>query len=453
MEYNRLYLKLRPAHWLSLVIAGFGFLYIFVTPPFESPDEPAHFARAYGVSEGQFILKDHPRELVGFVQQKMKRHLEFYEFIDNILRKEPGRIPNLAFNTALYSPVPYLGYASVIKLVTLQGSTPGRLLVSLYLCRLLSLCLLAGVMFYAANIFSSLKWPLLWMASTPMVLAQAGAINIDVVVFATSMMILLLSIGQIDSWKSIWAVVIIGGILMTAKPVYSPILLIPLVSLASRETSFKYHKIIALCLGSGVCLLPSLLWNYIIKTRGILEHAIEVGGMAGFGKVNPSIQLSQIISDPSRFLHVILNTFYIYGKDLYHQFVGVLSWLDAPVPVWVTVLWALSALASLFLTDLRSVPPKRYIVGICSIISALLCLLMLMLSAYLLWMGVGADVIILQGRYFHVIVALLMLGISMCITPAILSSEGQKRVKWGLVIAACVINITSLFILLEKFWI
>jgi len=451
LKSNMFYSKLTPTRCFCLIIACFCLLYVFITPPFESPDEPAHFARAYGISEGQFILKDHPQELVHFMREQLSRHAEFSELIDNILKNEPGRIPNLAFNTALYSPVSYMGYAVVLKIFTLSASTPGRLLLSLYLCRLLSFCFLAGVLFYAANISSSLKWPLLWITSTPMVLAQAGSINIDVIVFGTSIIILLLSIGQMDSWKTIWALIVTGGLLMMAKPVYAPILIIPLVSLAVREIRFKAHKIIVFCLGSGLFLLPACFWNYIIKTRGILAHAIQVGAIGGYGKVNPSIQLSQIMSDPFHFMYVIFNTFKVCGNDLYHQFVGVFAWLDTPVPVWVTVLWAFSAIFSLLLAD-RSMVPRRYIIGAACIIGALFCLFILMLSGYLLWMGVGADVILLQGRYFHVMVAMLMLGISMWIKPQFLSSDVQHKIQCGLIISACVINCASIFTIVEKYW-
>ncbi len=436
-----------------------GLIYVFITPPFETPDEPSHFLRAYGVTEGQLILKNHPRELVIFFQERIRqRHREFYEYLDNIIKKESDRIPNIAFNTSLYSPVPYLGYSAVIKLITLNGSKPPgklQLITAFYLSRIVSLSFLVGVVFLCSIKLSSsspLKWPLLWLASTPMVIAQAASINIDTVVFGASMLILLLSIGQIELWRNILIVVITGLVLMMSKPVYAPILLISLVSLICSNTKNKYQKAAVLCIGCGLTLAPALFWNYTIKTNGILEHFIEVEATFGYKNVNPSIQLSQIIDNPFRFLGVILNTFIIHGENLYHQFVGVLSWLDTPVPVWTTVLWAFSAIASLFLSDSTYPPTKRYLLGPACMISAVLCFLMVVLSGYLLWMGVGADTILLQGRYFHVIVAIVMLGISLYIPP-MLSSSNRERIKWILIISACIINATGIFKLMEKFWI
>ena len=44
-----------------IILFVFGCIYIVSIPVFEGPDEPAHLARAYGISEGQFVLKDNPR--------------------------------------------------------------------------------------------------------------------------------------------------------------------------------------------------------------------------------------------------------------------------------------------------------------------------------------------------------------------------------------------------------
>ncbi len=35
----------------------FGFLFIFITPPFQSVDENFHFYRAYGIASGDFVAK------------------------------------------------------------------------------------------------------------------------------------------------------------------------------------------------------------------------------------------------------------------------------------------------------------------------------------------------------------------------------------------------------------
>ena len=43
---------------LSLV---FGTLFAFLTPPFQVPDEPSHYLRAYAISEGSFRVRLYDR--------------------------------------------------------------------------------------------------------------------------------------------------------------------------------------------------------------------------------------------------------------------------------------------------------------------------------------------------------------------------------------------------------
>jgi len=54
------------------ILLGFGLAYVFILPPFEAPDEPAHFARAYSIAEGQVVIRDHPRDLVVFLKEAIE---------------------------------------------------------------------------------------------------------------------------------------------------------------------------------------------------------------------------------------------------------------------------------------------------------------------------------------------------------------------------------------------
>jgi hypothetical protein len=40
---------------IFLLLSGLFGILIFLTPPMRGPDEPAHFIRAYGISQGQVI--------------------------------------------------------------------------------------------------------------------------------------------------------------------------------------------------------------------------------------------------------------------------------------------------------------------------------------------------------------------------------------------------------------
>ena len=62
--------------YLALI---FGFIFVFITPPFQSPDEDSHFKKAYQVSKGNFypIVKNNkkgnyfPKEMNIYIQDKL----------------------------------------------------------------------------------------------------------------------------------------------------------------------------------------------------------------------------------------------------------------------------------------------------------------------------------------------------------------------------------------------
>jgi hypothetical protein len=53
---NRFLTTVDPVRFFVITAACFGLLFIIATPPFQTPDEPAHFFRAYQVSQFNLIL-------------------------------------------------------------------------------------------------------------------------------------------------------------------------------------------------------------------------------------------------------------------------------------------------------------------------------------------------------------------------------------------------------------
>ena len=103
----------------------YGFAFLFITPPFQAPDEIQHFYRAFSISEGNFIAikKENtvgrilPVSLVTTVTAVMKDihfHPENKQTIADILAivNLPLEMDNRNFlpfpNAALYPPIPYL---------------------------------------------------------------------------------------------------------------------------------------------------------------------------------------------------------------------------------------------------------------------------------------------------------------------------------------------------------
>jgi len=443
--------KSQPFFYASVIVVFFGLIYLIIIPPCEAPDEPAHFARAYGITEGQFVLKDHPRELLEFVKKSMRRHESFYEFITNILHNDKSRFENLAFNTALYSPFPYVFHSTIIKIVSLATNSENKFKVYFYFARAVSLALFIGVILWLCAYSYNLKWIVFWVFTNPMALAQASTINLDIVIFCASILILLSSI-YIEKKYNIFLIIIAGFFLMLSKPVYTPILILPLITIFIKDIEKKYSKLLGLVVAYAAMFLTGVIWGAVSRKYGVFDHYIEVSGSV---RLSPHDHLVHALTSPIDFLKIIFNTFVQNGLQIYHQFVGILAWLDVPVSVWVTVLWGIFAIIILFSVDtgeLKFTKKQARCLGLVFISTALLCFILVMLSGYILWTPVSSETIPLQGRYFHVIVATLFLGLALIRPEFKLKYKTRNLMEWSAVVACLVIHASTLYTLLDTFW-
>jgi len=114
-----------------------GIINVFLTPPFQVQDEPAHFFRAFQISEGKLFPKSYsislgeylPLSLNKFedvwakVVVEKKGKTSFSDFRDAM--KIPLKVHQTKFfsfhNTALYSPVTHLPQASGIFIGRFMG--------------------------------------------------------------------------------------------------------------------------------------------------------------------------------------------------------------------------------------------------------------------------------------------------------------------------------------------
>lgn len=449
---EKLLKKRQPFFYVCAMVVFFGLIYMIIIPPCEAPDEPAHFARAYGIAaEGQLVLKDHPRELLEFAQENMQRHDDFHEFITNILQKDKDRFKNLAFNTALYSPFPYIFHATGIKIVSLISNSVSNLSACFYFARLISLALFIGVVLWMYTYPYNLKWIVFWIFTNPMALAQSCTINLDVVIFCASILILLSSI-YIEKKYSFLLVIIAGFFLMLSKPVYTPILILPLITILIKNVDKKNFKLLGLLISYAFIFLSGVAWGVVSRKYGILDHYIEASGSV---KLNPNGQLLHALTSPLDFFQIIINTFIQNGLQTYHQFVGVLAWLDVPIPTWTIILWGIFAIIILFLADshnLKFTKKQTKWLGFAFISIAFICFLLVMLSGYMLWTPVSSNTIPLQGRYFHAVLATLLLGFILIRPQLKIRYELRRFMEWSLVAACLIIHSSTTYTLLDKFW-
>jgi len=437
----------------TLLILGLGMIYVFLIPPFEAPDEPAHFARAYGIAEGQFVLKDHPRLLVQYLADEIHKRYPGQELmsIQELLDQPQDRIPNIAYNSSQYSPVTYLFHAAVLKIVMVCFE-PMDIERSLYAGRVVSILVFSALMFIILKISRNMAWPFFWIAVTPMALSQASIISPDGLIFCTAAIVLLVSIQDVSClFYGIWMVAA-AFILISTKPPYAPLLLVPLIALyqGKRITGAKLLWLLAAVILSAVSML---YWSYLVKLFGIYEMMMQVILKYISPLIDPQRQIALLLQSPLNLCRVVFNTLSLRGGILLHEFVGVLGWQNAPVPGWVVVAWCFLFLFAVFISDRPDhiSYPVSLGWGITAIVAAILTFLCVTIAVYMVWMPVEAPFVHLQGRYFHPIAAALCVA-GIMIKPFKMKSGPAGRTWVIFLISATAIHAATYYVLLKKYY-
>lgn len=436
--------KREYSHWMLLIIGIMGTFYLAATPPFEVPDEPAHFLRAHGLAEGQAVLRDHPEELVNFLLGEMgKRHdLSVIPLFADLSESVAGqqRVPSIAFNSSLYSPVPYLFYASGIKAYMLLGGDRHNYMFMLFLCRGISLAFLILVLAFVFKKSPSLTGPVFWITATPMALFMSSAVNIDVFVIGSVLMISALSIARLEGRNFFLLTGAMFMLVMTKTP-YGPLLLIPLISFYLYPEQKRWPFFLSLVL----CALGVLLWNWQVSVSEAYSASLYIIHRYHSDLVEPGAQLYFVLKNPAHFANVVVNTLIDDGSVLFHQFTGVFGWLKIHLPLLPVVVWGLLAVTTLIgQVNTKGAREKKMIVSGFLLLLAILSILAVMLSLYMIWMPVASEKIHLQGRYFHAPVFVLLAGLGLLFSFSWLESF-RKPATMLLIIYAVLLNFMGIY--------
>lgn len=405
------------AAWLArpdrlFLVAGLvsGLVLALVTPPFQTPDEPAHFFHAYAVSEGRL----HALHAGGRIGDVLPASLERVAVgaVDGVpffperkvdrqkiaaLRQvplEPERRLFLDFpGSAQSSFVPYLPQAAGILAGRLAGVRPLALLTC---ARLANLVVSTLLIVLAVRQTPAFRWLTATAASLPMSVFLRASASADALTIAVAYLLVATAAklawgeeGEIRRWDGpLLLAVSIAGCLV--KPVYFPLVLLALTIPRRRfpagRRAFSLVVLFALC---------GLAAAYALRLGGAMDIILRPDV-----SVDPAHQMHDVLTGPLRFAW-IAGVDYVVHLPLYgFQMVGNLGWLDVPLPK-VFVFACVVLLAALLLVDasarIRLEPWHRLVLA-----AALLPIFgMISGSQYVVWTPYRADFIDgIQGRYF-----------------------------------------------------
>ncbi len=398
----------RPDRFLLAAGLLFGLGLAVVTPPFQVADEPAHFYRAYRVSEGRLDLIPRPgraqAELpvsVWNVATKLLGDLPFHPERKIAPRTilaafhvplEPARRAPIWFgNMQQYPFVPFVPQALGIAIGRVFGAPP---LALLYLARLANLIAGTLLVVFAVRLLPAYKWLAVMVSLTPMALSLRASASADVTstgaAFLLAAGVARLAWGQDEPARrrDLVLIVVSSAVLCAAKAAYVPLAFLVLLIPAVRFPRGGRARFLILDL--SVSLAVFLLALVTHRTTGVFRFDVAV---------DPGQQIETALAHPWDFLQLVAKDYVIHAPRYLVQFIGKLGWLDTMLPTAFLVAY-LSVLLALAFVDVEKIEIRPWQRGV--VAAAILAILVLIsASQYAAWTPYKADHIEgIQGRYF-----------------------------------------------------
>lgn len=447
--------------WILIAVSVF---FCFATPPFQSPDEPYHFFKAYQISTGHMVsipgagglgyplpvsITELSEKTFPLPPESNRFNYKISDVMDSL--QQDGQYDRLTFakftNAAPYSPTMYIPQAVGIFFGRQLDLPPIALL---YLGRIANA--LTGILLIIAaiNCLPGGKAIMVAVAAMPMTLFQMGSLSPDATIIGLGFMAVALSMRAVlkysmGTWElfSLPAVVIS---LALAKGVYLPL---AFAGLAIKRDCFSKRNIVLVGSVIAGCIL-FFAWTIYGGHSGEIETTvISRKTMLREVVAKPGAQLALILDAPLQFLYVLLSSFaerlpvYIVG------IIGRFGWntILLPIPVYllaiaVILLAAIDSSASLpRYTHGRRLWWLLIVIGLTALIETAL---------YLSATPLGADYIQgTQGRYFTPFLPLLGFAVLPCF-PWI-----KARFPYLRTLLPCLISIlvvSSLVVAINSFW-
>ncbi|MGF1275677.1 DUF2142 domain-containing protein [Acetobacter pasteurianus] len=393
-----------------------GLFCIVLAPPFQVADEPNHFMRAVQIANGGLVgIRRSPLEsgamlpesvpIVAGSFDKLKFAPQEKVTPDMITQAMMVRWPSARIfvglpNTVLYPPTSYIGAASGIIWGRFLHSS---ILGTFYLARVGNLLANVTVSVIALSLMPGAGIFMLAILMLPMSISLMASCSQDGMVLALTALGIACALRgmQVASGRQQYVLACLGGVafgcVAAAKAPYLMMVFVP-VLFANRQT-IRYA--LASC-ASGVSVF--FIWA-VFGLRPVMTKLAPPG-------VSAAQQVAFGLHHPVRFVNALSTTLTVSWKDLSHQAIGVLGWLDVPLSSAVYrisyIFLVFSFLASFVCVrrlNMREGAVWR-LAGL--LLIGLAAFIGIFAALYVTWTPVGKDVVEgVQGRYF---LPIFMLG-------------------------------------------
>ena len=421
---------IKPELFFVTLASFFGLIFLFITPPFQTPDEINHFYRAYQISEGNLIAVKQDNRIGGymptslinitdsFINLRFDMHAKTnYNTIIEKLKTplEPDKKTFTDFtNTGMYSPVSYIPQALSIFILRILNLPP---LYIFYGARIFVLFFWIFFIFLSIKIIPFYKWLFALMALLPMSLFTNMSLSADVVTnllcfVAIAYFLRLIFSEQNISIKKFLIALLLAILLALSKMVYIPIvLLFFLIPKRKFKNNITYFiQLVILYTISFGCIL---LWSNIMNSLYLPYSLYNEQFRDATGTLNECAdmhkQMQYILTHGIYIWQVFINSMTIAFNMYFEGYIGTLGWLDTKLPMWFIYL-SYAILVIVALTDRNKEINIKLYHKIIFFFSLIIMICLVLLSQHLTWNCVGGGAVYtIQGRYFIPAFALFFL--------------------------------------------
>jgi uncharacterized membrane protein len=405
-----------------------------IVPPGEVADEGSHLARAAALLHGEFVgHRENVRYADGsthvaagvridpaWAQVARTRPPDFKGTL-HAIDGEPdaqGRIFLAVYTVGTYPPFPYMPAAAGLAAGQVLGLAPEA---CAYLGRLANATAYGVLALLALALATRGRAAFFALLALPMSLSLAASFNQDALIIALAALAAALLTprpfaGPGARWRFAGAVLCIA-VAVLAKPPYAGLaamLLLPLPQGGGLARQWLRRLAVAV-----LAVLPAALWTAAATATvatPVPRFAYEAGPLwtgprpATFTATDPAAQAKILMEKPAllatlpgHFLGSIKHLI-VLAKGA----VGILGWLDRPLPGFLYAVWGIALLG--LLLGLRG-PPPPWADRLLLPAAALASLWLILLSQYVTWSGVGDTRIDgPQGRYLLPLAPMLILA-------------------------------------------
>lgn len=418
----------RPLRTFAVLTGLFAVLlglWSAATPLMGFPDEPAHTIKAAAVVRGQVLVEEGTSFGHGV-------HVKVPDYIANLHgqgcykfnRGQAADCAPLVYADDTYTNIGVTSAASYNPMYYWLVGLPTLIMSgapAIYAMRLISALFCA--VFFAAGFtaLTELRRPqfavlLAAIAMTPMVLFLGGGINPNSMEIAATMAAFSGFVVVLDNWRNTKLVIPALATVAASTVVLANARQISLVwllcALVAGVCSFKLRRTLQVFADKRVLIAVGLTVPGTLL--GLLWTWIASNGPANVGVAPDGIASPHPDAPLYRGFMIMLDRTY----DFFPQYIGLMGWLDTPVPELVTLVW--SALMVVALVAPFCIRPLRSWTGYW--VSLAMLYIVPAILQTVLWRSMG---FIWQGRYTLPLVVVLFITVGLGLRRLRFADEGM----------------------------